>query len=58
MIFENAIKITSVNVKVIRPSGTEPKIKIYISVLASTKENAIIVEKNLIENVCNILELE
>ena len=43
---------------VIRPSGTEPKIKIYISVLASTKENAIIVEKNLIENVCNILELE
>ena len=43
---------------VIRPSGTEPKIKIYISVFASTKENAIIVEKNLIENVCNILELE
>ena len=43
---------------VIRPSGTEPKIKICISVLASTKENAIIVEKNLIENVCNILELE
>lgn len=43
---------------VIRPSGTEPKIKIYISVSASTKQNAIIVEKNLFENVCNVLELE
>lgn len=34
---------------VIRPSGTEPKIKIYISVSAPTKQEAEIIEKKMLE---------
>lgn len=34
---------------VIRPSGTEPKIKIYISVSAPTKQETEIIEKELLE---------
>lgn len=36
---------------VIRPSGTEPKIKIYISVLASLKSNAQYIEKIIIDEI-------
>lgn len=32
---------------VVRPSGTEPKLKTYISVLAKTKEEAVEIEKNI-----------
>lgn len=36
---------------VVRPSGTEPKIKIYISVSAFTKQEALIIEKTIIEDI-------
>lgn len=39
---------------VIRPSGTEPKIKIYISVSANSKQEAITIEKKLSEDVFKI----
>ncbi len=41
---------------VIRPSGTEPKIKIYISVSASTKKDAVGIEKYIIEELLKILK--
>ena len=41
---------------VIRPSGTEPKIKIYISVSASTKKDAVVIEKYIIEELLKILK--
>lgn len=34
---------------VVRPSGTEPKLKMYISVSAQTKELAMDIEKNMVE---------
>lgn len=36
---------------VIRPSGTEPKLKLYISVRAKSKEEASIVEQNLLQHI-------
>ena len=42
---------------VIRPSGTEPKIKIYISVLANTKEAAQIEENNLFKIITSLLKV-
>ena len=39
---------------VIRPSGTEPKIKMYISVSAPTKQEAEIIEKKLLEAFFNM----
>lgn len=36
---------------VVRPSGTEPKLKIYISVSAENREKAAVIEKSLIERV-------
>lgn len=41
---------------VIRPSGTEPKLKTYISVSAPTKEEAVKMEKNISFMVENIFE--
>ncbi len=35
---------------VVRPSGTEPKLKTYISVSAKDAENALLIEKRIIEN--------
>ena len=41
---------------VIRPSGTEPKIKIYISVSAPMKKDAVLIEKYIIEEFLQILK--
>lgn len=41
---------------VIRPSGTEPKLKTYISVTASDKEAAIIQEKAIVYNLERVME--
>lgn len=41
---------------VIRPSGTEPKIKIYISVSAPSKQDAALVEKNIVEQIMKLLK--
>ena len=41
---------------VIRPSGTEPKIKIYISVSASTRAEAISIENRIVDEVIKILK--
>lgn len=35
---------------VVRPSGTEPKLKAYISVCASSREEAVTIEKNITES--------
>lgn len=43
---------------VIRPSGTEPKIKIYISVSASSQNESEIIEKELIKNIFNIIKVK
>jgi len=40
---------------VIRPSGTEPKLKLYISVSAKDKKNAVEIESKLTSNLCNLL---
>ena len=34
---------------VVRPSGTEPKLKTYISVSAKTKDDAEVIEKKITE---------
>ena len=41
---------------VIRPSGTEPKLKAYISVTAENKDNALEVEKMLCNNLGGMLK--
>ncbi|MCD8098167.1 MAG: phospho-sugar mutase [Lachnospiraceae bacterium] len=40
---------------VVRPSGTEPKLKLYISVSAKDKETADVVEQNVFEALCGLL---
>lgn len=40
---------------VIRPSGTEPKIKVYMSISASSKQDAATLEKKIIEKIFEIL---
>lgn len=42
---------------VVRPSGTEPKLKIYISVSAESKTNAEIIEKGIIKELNEYLKL-
>ena len=41
---------------VVRPSGTEPKLKTYISVSASTKEEAEGIEKRIVEDISGFFE--
>lgn len=40
---------------VVRPSGTEPKLKIYVSICAKTKEDAGRLEKKIVEDVQRML---
>ena len=41
---------------VVRPSGTEPKLKTYISVSAATKEAAQVIERELVQSAENIMQ--
>ena len=41
---------------VVRPSGTEPKLKIYLSVSAKTKAEAEATEKEIVKNLEQYLE--
>ena len=39
---------------VVRPSGTEPKLKLYLSICASDKDNATIIEKEILSSLIQI----
>lgn len=42
---------------IVRPSGTEPKLKLYYSVTASTKAETVSVQKSLSDAICSMLGL-